>query len=236
MARRTPFNLTAEIARAWDYCWANRYEPERTPYLSATDLERRVRAAADERARNAPEGTGDGWMSSVRITGLGGRSLLDHVRDWLCGEVRRGRLTTDAAGRGHISGARYRPRGVGLSAAEEKAAAVPVEEKRRRRWITHLKSVWAGVPYLPPFSPAACRANHTRKGGWRYYAGRDRVHTTEDPAKVTCKVCRKIAEKRAAAVFAAAAEAGFSEVGEGCPVGVAGDWLEDRGLPRPVGV
>jgi hypothetical protein len=155
-------DLRAEIAAAWDRAWKRNLESRLkgrdyggdTYYLTATSVEREAREEFSNRLNSC----------RYRILGLGGIRFLDHVRNWLSGEVRSGRLEADSRGRGHCSGMRFRPAGAPASPAEKKADALPTAERSRRRFgIVHL----AGETPEGASRPGrACEKKPRKKSGW----------------------------------------------------------------------
>jgi len=178
-------NLTVRIADAWSWLWASPSNRWHEHYVVATDLERRVRAAAAERLLGRPRGSlglDGGSYHPVRFTGLGRETLLDRCRRWLAGEVRAGRADAHhPGGRTTSTGLRYRPAGAPLTAAEATAAMLPEAERRRRRHIVHAAR--------PKDGKALCGADDRVRG---YYSFRRayRPKPAADTLRVTCKKCR----------------------------------------------
>lgn len=121
---RISFDRHAAIPAAWDLLWKNnlrrRAEGEdfrgSTYHLTATDVENQVRQFASETADGKAWGsTGPAWGRTydhkLRFPG----DLLGDVRRWLRNNPN---LASHNFGRGHISGARYRPAGEPLGPAE----------------------------------------------------------------------------------------------------------------------
>jgi hypothetical protein len=210
VAKKT-FNLSEEIQRAWDWCWAYYCEPTlyheleyddqglptgktvgepqvmnpRQSYLTATDLERRVRAAVAETAYGAEYGSygPDAWgkgPASIRIS-TGHGSLLDAVRSWLQSNRK---LTAHNFGRGHISGARYRPIGHDLTAAEKSSIET---SRKRRNGETPLH--YRGA-YTRGYPRPLCTADRIKPGYSR--PSRSSARMTSEAEKVTCPRCKKL--------------------------------------------
>lgn len=183
--RRRPapvrIDLVEEISAAWDSAWkqnlvtrardeaealrrdvATVYGQSATYYLTASEIEREMRRLADI-------AMGGGGFGPVRFTGLGGISLLDHCREWLC---RNYALDHDG---GSLTARRYRPKGEPLSPAEKTAPSR--SEKRRVRY---------GVLHFDDGSGAnLCgRKNARTRGGYVR-------KPTEGGEFVTCKSCLK---------------------------------------------
>lgn len=199
---RTPFDRTKAIKAAWEALWAERLaERERnkgtvwatgrwgasTTYITASDLERRVRTYAEETVAGKPWGStgpyGPELGGRVRIPG----NLFGDVRDWLLREVSAGRLASHNFGRGHISGMRFRPAGEPVSDIEKKTIEAKERRKGRPRPVHYTKSGHFGGPLL-------CMAGRKRVG-W----GRSKSHSTGNRERVTCPRCLKLlAEEKAA--------------------------------------
>lgn len=137
-------DLTDRIAKAWDWLWNYKTTTDFSwrvggePWITATELESRVRAAMAEELLGKPYGAeGTSTYERVRVSTGGRTDLLGECRDWLLTKVRDGELTAHNFGRGHISGMRFRPVGVPLTANESKALATPREERARRCSIIH---------------------------------------------------------------------------------------------------
>ena len=139
---RQPFDIAKALPAAWDRLWADclarqaegaNYRGQAT-YLTATDLERQVRAFAQDQADGKPWGTTPAYgLTVVRIGGAGPGGLLQACRAWLLAQTRAGRLEAMNHGRGHVSGMRFAPVGSGLDAAEEQAEAAREERNLKPR-------------------------------------------------------------------------------------------------------
>lgn len=119
-----------EIKRAFQFVWESKQQDRKeghdfcgqTYYVTATDIERRVRGSCAEQAEGLPYGkygVNYSGYKSLRIcvpNQIGG--LMGAVRKWLLDETRAGRLVAHNFTRGHISGARFRPAGSQLSPQE----------------------------------------------------------------------------------------------------------------------
>jgi hypothetical protein len=187
--KRIQFDRQAAIAAAWDLLWASNleqrkredsYRPSTTYYLTASDLEAQVRAFADETAEGKEWGStgrayGRGYGSRIRFSG----DLLGDCRDWLRNNRR---LTSHNFGRGHISGARYRPVGEPLAPAEEGTLQEKAKRASKPRPI-HMRA--QGKPFL-------CAP--VRKGP-RWSSSRSQAHVssgTGTSSAITCPRCLKI--------------------------------------------
>lgn len=215
---RKSLNLAVEFAASWTRLWKANLESRlkghdhggRTYFLTATDLERDVRDELTARMRaERPDECG-----TLRISGLGGRPLLDHVRAEVRSEVRSGRA--DDRGRGHCSSMRFRPAGAPASQAEKKADAVPVVEKSRRRFVVHFHRETEEIPFGDGTRERLLgRLCETKPRKRSFYSHpRRSIYPTNDPARVSCKKCRKILEREFVRVvsFGTAADPVISRV------------------------
>lgn len=223
MKKRVPFNVEAEIAKAFTFVWEEKQKTQKeghdfngqTYYVTATDLERRVRGAAAEQFDGLPEGklgaNYSNYHSGIRIS-TGGIPLLQLCRRYLLREARQeGRLQMHNFGRGHVSGERFRPVGFPLSPAEEKTFAKKEdrEEKKAKGQIpVHAKDPsWRGYPSKTLCSAAARATERAKNRGYSGGRGRHRTSTKFEgrdfegkEIPVTCPRCLKIlAEARRAA-------------------------------------
>jgi hypothetical protein len=200
--RAVAFNLAKAISEAWKLQWKQKEEMNDEKradmqyyranlYLTASDLEAQVRLFAEEQIAGEKWGSrgpawGKGYGSSVRIS-LGRRqTLLDACRDWLLSEQRAGRLSSFNFGRGHISGARYRPAGMEISETEQKT----LEAKRKRRETprpVHAKVRQGG-------SAIVCMQDRM-KG--RIRMSRSKTRSSIDPNEITCPRCQKLIDEGA---------------------------------------
>lgn len=183
--RLTPAEVSALISRAWDWAWTNKYDTDY--YLSATDLHRRVRAAAAELLEEKPYGYygRDVYLSGppMRLSGL---SLAD-CRSWLSREVRAGRIEADSPSqRGTCTGLRLRPVGAPKSEAELKAATVSPEERSRQKYVRHHEGI-DGRPACMANTPKPRSFSCYRRTPYRFSGQR---YGTMYQA--TCKKCLKI--------------------------------------------
>lgn len=191
--KKTPFNLNVEISKAWDWLWADNaalraskdeWTRNKAAYLTASDLERRVKSAAAEIADGKPYGyyQNYGGQGIVRIYSGGNYTLLERCRRWLMGQVSRGILRADhPSGRHTSTGLRFRPATDELTAPEKKAAATDPKEKARQRFIRH---------YANEEGKKACCPTLKRTALFR--APRYTPKPTTDRTAVTCKKCLKI--------------------------------------------
>lgn len=182
--RLTNQEIKTEIAIAWNKLWGNNLHNRardfrgNTYYLQAADIEREVRRAFEERAFSKAGITHEQWLHGpvyrFRIS-----PLLNHVRDWLLEQVRRGNLVTHNFNRGHISGARFRPTGQPLSPAEQRTLA---EQDKGYHPTYH---------YCRPddeYRRAICRIGKPQP---RTRVSRSYLLRTNDRAKVNCRSCLK---------------------------------------------
>lgn len=194
MKRTFSFDRRAAIAAAWDFLWADNlrqrakgdaFRNSTTYYLTASDVENQVRQfAADQRegrewgASGRAYGTPCTWPV-IKFPG----DLLGDCRDWLRNNRR---LTSHNFGRGHVSGARYRPVGEPLAEAEQ----ATIKEKAER-------STRVRVVHLGDNGRCAC----VKRTSWS--KSNYRISMTRDGSKVTCPRCVKIVaglQKEAAGV------------------------------------
>lgn len=127
---RMTLNLPLEFAASWTRLWKANLESRlkghdyggRTYFLAASEIERELR---DELGRRIRAERPDDYLGTLRISGLGGRPLLDHVRSWLRGEVLSGRLEADDRGRGHCSSMRFRPTRLSRVSGREEGRRCP---------------------------------------------------------------------------------------------------------------
>lgn len=176
--------LDAFMQKAWDWSWANRYQPDERPYVSATDLHRRVRAAAAEILNKVSYGTYQ-W-DCYMVANLRVSITLEDCRQWLYRQVNRGTIVAHHPGlrQGLSTGMRFRPAGVGLSEAEQKVVDTPPEERRRKRWIVHVKNEETKRPM--------CCKPLTERQRWSSYRRKPFHYTNEERPTPTCKKCLKL--------------------------------------------
>ena len=195
---RYRFDLQAEVAKAWDWLWESRDHRcwKQENYVTASDVESRVRAAVAERLKGKPYGSeGRETYSRVQISTGSQVDLLGLCRRWLMDQMGAGRVEGHNFGRGHCSGMRFRPAGAPLGEVEQKHLETPREELARRRWIRHMAS--------DPAEPLNGRGHKDRlcergRKPRRFYGfPRRQFHSdvTADPSKVTCKRCLAIMAK-----------------------------------------
>lgn len=183
--KQTNFDVMKAIPAAFELLWKSNLKQRaesrdrsrfsaQTYYLCAQDIERQVRAFAEDTAE------GKAWTEERRYGVYSGRikmrgDLQSLVRSWLFAQVRAGVLVTHNFNRGHISGARFRPVGEPLSEAEKKTMA---RKEARKTRVPPIHSGNHGRPL--------CTA-HSRKA---FHRGPTRgVYCSTDKEKVTCKRC-----------------------------------------------
>jgi hypothetical protein len=199
------------------------------PHFSATDLERRVRAAAAEALHNLPYGSqGIDSYYPVRIS-TGGRheSLLGACRSFLARQP--GLRADQPSGRHTCSGLRFRPTDAPLTEAEQQTRAIPQEERARRGWIRHYQPGRAEDDYQGKKQPL-CQQNKKPTG--HYHRRRKPVHVTGNLEKVTCKTCQKMAKTAVQKAVAAINPAVAKSLATGdFPFDIAvRDWLPEHGM------
>jgi hypothetical protein len=186
--KRFSFDRKAAIKFAWDFLWAgnlkarkkNGYGHSATFYLTASDVEAQVRQFAIETA------AGESWGTRGRTYGkplswptikMPG-NLLHDVRDWLRNEQYAGRLTAHNFGKGHISGARYRPVGEPISEAEQTTIKIKAARKDKPR-LHHFGKSYGARPMC------------TIKPGKTYWRS-SKAWVTKKSEDVTCPRCLKL--------------------------------------------
>lgn len=187
MKTRIPFDTELAIATAWDLLWARNIKMRaegqdydgQTYYLTASDVERQVRAFAEEQMEGKPWGSSgnhDAYYSRIRISG----DLNNAVRDWL---LWNHNLQQFNFKRGHISGMRFRPVGEPFSPQELRTQAAQKKEADARAAGKKKPVHYSGRT----FGNAICVKRSPYSSGIRSSA-----YTTRDPAKVTCPRCLKM--------------------------------------------
>lgn len=196
MNKTQPFDLAKAIPAAWKLQWKQkqewaadpkmmRYRSSMTQYLTARDIENQVRAFAEEQAQGKAWGSsGASWcnVQGVRIR-LGGRMrLLDVVRRWLQREESAGRLASHNFGRGHISGARYRPANLPISDTEKKT----MKRKEARRGQVRVVHFYSAA--REHGRAMLCRPP---KPGYHRFS-RNTPRCSKEKSEVTCPRCLKL--------------------------------------------
>jgi hypothetical protein len=191
-------DLNKAIPAAWDMLWAQNlkqrkedlaYEKKvgkkpfnwsRTYYLTASDIENQVRefAAATRDGKSWDKahiafGRPMNWPP-IRISG----DLKGTVRNWLL-RGNGGKIVCHNFGRGHISGARFRPFGEPLATAETETM---VKHEKRRKGLAPPKPIHFYDKGL------LCQKKRTN-GRHSFYSSRSRARSTGDRSEVTCKAC-----------------------------------------------
>jgi hypothetical protein len=188
--KRIAFDVNAALPAAWDQLWAEnlkqrkddlRYEKKvgkrafnwaRTYYITAASMERLIREMADKVAWAQVGNTA--VYRGVRFSG----NLQRTIHDWLFGQARRGVLTYHNFGKGHISGARFRPVGQPMAEAEQQTVA----RNAKRRTTPRVRH------YIADGS-LACMKPRKRSIFSRH---RSTVRTTKNKLDVTCPRCRNL--------------------------------------------
>jgi hypothetical protein len=166
------------------------------PHFTATDLERRLRAAAAEVLNGLAYGSqGIDTYHPVRLSL--GRDVLSVCRRFLAGQVARGVLRADQpSGKHTCTGLRFRPAAADLTEAERRTRE-SAEEQKNRGPIVHYEPGRAEGDWSSKRQPL-CRANRKPHRFCSYRSHRRIVRTTGNIEAVTCKVCRKLAAKEVA--------------------------------------
>lgn len=196
MSKRFAFDTPKAIATAWDVLWsdnlkrrakdANTRWANRTYYLTAADIENQVRLFASDSAEGRP------WDLTVKQYGRpcnGIRmpgDLQAMVRRWL---FNNSALTHHNFGRGHISGARFRPVGGPIGPAEKETNA-KLEKKRAADYVRpmHYGQHSGGRPLCQTIKAGARRFSYRPSKAW----------TSSTADRVTCKACKNALERKAA--------------------------------------
>lgn len=197
MKKRIAFDMPKALQHAWDILWANnlrqrkddvKYENKvgkkpfnwaRTYYICAADVERTVRDLAEDSRDGKPWRTTPGYGgygSGIRFNG----NLQSTVRDWLFGQCSRGILTYHNFGRGHISGARFRPVGEPMADAEKETVQRKTRERLTPRPRHYSANGYGGT--------LKCMEGRKRSP---FSRGRRTAYATAKQADVTCPRCRK---------------------------------------------
>jgi hypothetical protein len=179
----------ALIQEAWNFLWSDnlkrRKAQERkgdtwriaeTFYLTAADVDAQVRHFVIEDLDGKKRGStgracGRPWRP-LRAPGL-----YNRVRDWL---LRNPALTHHNFGRGHISGARFRPVGQPISPTEKETLRRHEVQDSKPRPRHYSKSGHYG-------SRPLCSKP---RSGW--LARPSKAYTTSDREKVTCPRCKNL--------------------------------------------
>jgi hypothetical protein len=189
--RTAVVDLSKICPAAWALMWkyAEKQQEEGAyraqDYLTATDLEAGVRALAKATLEGKAwdEVKSDdvffGYSYGIRIsTGCRG-SLLDACRDWLFAAVNDGRLVSHNFGRGHISGARFRPAG---GAVLNETETKTLKAKAARRSTPRPRH------YSPTYGHPLCIPRP--KSG--HFFRPSKALTVSDWEHVTCPRCLKL--------------------------------------------
>lgn len=195
------FNAEEEIQKAFEFTWAQKLKDRKdghdyngqTYYVTATDLERRVRGAVAEKAEGKKYGhyglNYSGWQMGIRIHTGSRLNLFELCRSYLLGEARNGTLDAHNFKRGHISGERFRPHGQPLSEAEQKTF-----EKKEKVQLVHIKDPEvARWPAKPLCSRALRQALEAKKTNYSRPNHRQTAKfTSEWTGPATCPRCLKL--------------------------------------------
>jgi len=189
---RLGFDVRLACARAWELIWASKLEArakEKHPrwagatyYTTANDMVNQVRAFASCHAEGKPWTDkvvyGKWFGSPVRLP----FRLETVVRDWLFEQARNGKLEYHNFGRGHISGARFRPYGEPMGPSEIKTM------------VNNLKQRTDPKPKPKHYSKQGIHGRPlcTARQRSGFYSRPDpHVRTTKDLQEVTCPRCQK---------------------------------------------
>jgi hypothetical protein len=199
MRKTVGIDVEKACREAWDGLWADNLRirekhkdsPFRLPgtyYLTATDLERAIRRHVEAKLRGDTKVNWKEWRygtwSTVRISIPGCRGgLMQAVRNWLYDQRCSGKLEEHNFGRGHISGARYRPAGEPIGPAEKETMERHEEERTRDYKANPLPVHAQGM--LCTFTGGF---RWRRGGGWRR-------RTTSKRNEITCKACLNLLAK-----------------------------------------
>ena len=160
-----------------------------TYYLTASDVEDCVRRFLYDDLKGQPRGTsGWGYGNGVRVSG----NLNATVRDWLLSNPK---LAWHNSGRGHISGARFRPVGEPISPAEEATKETKAKDAERSKLRREGKLAPKPVHFSKNYGGPLCTAS--RRSPFSYSNHRSSARRTSVLANVTCPRCLKLlAEKK----------------------------------------
>lgn len=203
MNKRFTFDVAKAIPIAWDMLWANNlkqrkedeafekkrgkkpYAWQRTYYLTASDVENQVRllaaATRDGKPWNeAPIAYGNPMIwPPLRISLPGRNDLKGVVRDWLL-RGNGGKIVGHNYGKGHVSGAHFRPIGEIIPDTEVKTT-VARQERIRNPGSVKPRPVHAKGGKFGMLCRKKARSPFTNS---KYYC-----RVVEDESKVTCKQC-----------------------------------------------
>lgn len=185
---RKCFDPNKMCQHVWDVLWANnlaqRAKEKKNPrwanstyYLTAADIVRGVRnvAAAQLRGEEWPA-TYDKvfWGSDygLRVSG----DVQGEVRDWLFANPK---LTYHNFGRGHISGARFRPVGEPMGPSESETLKKKAERRANPRPRT--------VHFTTGYTTLLCTKNRRSP-----FSRPSKAWTTKEEVKVTCPQCKNL--------------------------------------------
>lgn len=186
---RKYFDTTKACQHVWDVLWANnlatrakeKSRANSTYYLTAADIVRGVRcvAYADLQGKPWPTKYADVlWGDSyVRMSG----DLQSTVRDWL---FRNPKLAYHNFGRGHISGARFRPVGELIGPSEVET----IERKEKAKDRPKVKHFGRGYGSSPFCVVEARKKKAQRIYGWR----QSKAWVTTRKEEVTCPRCKNL--------------------------------------------
>lgn len=181
--RSVTIDLQVELEKAVEWlltpgnAWGN------NDYITASDLEQRIRGRASEILDGAEYGSRGQQFSGhgIQIRGLDGMSLLSHCRDYLINRCYTGELEMHNFGRGHVSGARFRKAGSGPSEKEQKTVESNAK-KQKRGTPVHLRKDGTRATRVCETKRQAKASSWGRRRDWR-------MRFTDDPEKVTCRNC-----------------------------------------------
>lgn len=199
MTKRFKFDTRAAIVAAWDALWAERLKARkkeeaadrkigrgpsrwtaRTYYVTAADVEERVRSYAADTVAGEPWGAGT-YPHRIRLSG----NLTSAVRDFLL-RGNGGKIVGHNFGRGHISGMRFRPAGEPMAPTELKTIA----KKEERRANPRPQPRHFGRSYG---SSPLCVVESRKKNGRQIYGWRQsKARTTTQREDITCPRCAKL--------------------------------------------
>jgi hypothetical protein len=235
----SPFDLQKEFSLALEWMIEHMKKVQKEApdwhvgyYFSATDLERRVRAAAQEKLDRKETGYyGMDSYGGVKISGLNGIPLLQHCRTFLTAQVRVGVLRADQPSAYRtISNLRFRPIDWPLTEAEEKEKRTPEEEKRRKRNLVHFDPDKILDPKKKEAMPLCQKTkkenekknpHHSKYRSNSYYRNPWRIRTTEVVTQVSCKVYLRH--------LRTAGHPLAPELAMGTDPLIVADWLEEHG-------
>lgn len=185
----------AIFVKAFEWLWTNLWDKSK-PFVTASELHRRVRASLQEQVDKVPYGkyghnTG---MTYIRVSGFG----LSECRVWLYGQVQANVLRMDNERGRSATGMRFRPKDVEITEAEKATAAA--NKRRKEKGTIYHDPVIVNPTYHT--KKPACQKD--RKQGAMYRRPRTFFYTVTEAEKAergygttvpTCSHCLRLRHK-----------------------------------------